>query len=89
MGFEEGGDPATGDVAVQVGDDRPERLPSLGFNRSPRSSTFCPKLWIQVLGGDRLSEQGFVGVFELDDRVFYDQSQGVELLGDFVVAAAG
>jgi hypothetical protein len=39
----------------------------------------------QVLGGDRLPEQGFVGVFELDDRVFYDQGQGVELLGDFVL----
>ena len=89
MGFEEGGVQATGDVAAQVGNDRPERLPSLGFNRSPRSSTFCPKLWIQDLGGDRLSEQGFVGVFELDDWVFYHQGQGVELPGDFVVAAAG
>jgi hypothetical protein len=35
------------------------------------------------------SEQGFVRVFELDDRVFYDQGQGVELLGDFVLAAKG
>jgi len=39
------------------------------------------------LGGDRLPEQGFVRVFELDDRVFYHQGQGVELLGDFVLAA--
>ncbi len=43
----------------------------------------------QVLGSDRRSEQGFVGVFELDDRVFYDQGQGVELLGDFVLATEG
>jgi len=41
------------------------------------------------LGGDRLAEQGFVGVFELDDRLFYDQGQEVELLGDFVLAAEG
>jgi hypothetical protein len=35
------------------------------------------------------SEQGFVGVFKLDDRVFYHQGQGVELLGDFVLTAKG
>jgi hypothetical protein len=34
------------------------------------------------LGGDRLPEQGFVRVFELDDRVFYHQGQGVEWLND-------
>jgi hypothetical protein len=33
------------------------------------------------------SEQGFVRVFELDDRVFYHQGQGVKLLGDFVLTA--
>jgi hypothetical protein len=37
VGFEEGDDQAKGDVAPQVGDDRPERLPSLSFSRSPRS----------------------------------------------------
>ena len=36
-----------------------------------------------------MPEQGFVGVFELDDRVFYHQGQGVELLGDFVLTAKG
>ncbi len=41
------------------------------------------------MGGDRLPEQGFVRVFELDDRVFYHQGQGVELPGDFVLAAKG
>jgi hypothetical protein len=41
------------------------------------------------LGGDRLPEQGFVRVFELDDRVFYHQGQGVELLGDFVLTTEG
>jgi hypothetical protein len=35
------------------------------------------------------SEQGFVGVFELDDRVFYHQGQGGELLGEFVLTAKG
>jgi hypothetical protein len=38
------------------------------------------------LAGDRLPEQGFVRVFELDDRVFYHQGQGVELLGDLDIA---
>jgi hypothetical protein len=33
------------------------------------------------LGGDRLPEQGFVGVFELDDRVFYHQGQGGDVEG--------
>ena len=41
------------------------------------------------MGSDRLPEQGFVRVFELDDRVFYHQGQGVELLGDFVLTAKG
>ncbi len=44
VGFEEGDDQAKGDVAAQVGDDRPERLSSLGFSRSPCSSAFWPKL---------------------------------------------
>ena len=68
----------------------PADLPQVGFEEGDDQAKGDVAAQVgdggfQVLGGDRLSEQGFVGVFELDDRVFYDQGQGVELLGDFVL----
>ncbi|MBU6230963.1 MAG: hypothetical protein KGQ93_14970 [Cyanobacteria bacterium REEB459] len=43
----------------------------------------------EILAGDRLSEQGFVGVFELHYGGFHHQGEGVELLGDFVLTTEG
>ena len=48
-----------------------------------------PPPWTWRNGWVADSEQGFVRVFELDDRVFYHQGQGVELLGDFVLTTEG
>ena len=39
--------------------------------------------------GDRLSEQGFVGVFELHHGGFHHQGEGVEWLGDVVLTTEG
>jgi len=72
----------------------PADLPQVGFEEGDDQAKGDVAAQVgdggfQVLGGDRLPEQGFVGVFELDDRVFYHQGQGVELLGDFVLTAKG
>ena len=72
----------------------PADLPQVGFEEGDDQAKEDVAAQVgdggfQVLGGDRLPEQGFVRVFELDDRVFYHQGQGVELLGDFVLTAKG
>ncbi len=72
----------------------PADLPQVGFEEGDDQAKGDVAAQVgddgfQVLGGDRLSEQGFVRVFELDDRVFYGQGQGVELLSDFVLTAKG
>jgi hypothetical protein len=52
VGCEEGDDQAKGDVAAQVGDDRPERLPSLGFSHHPAhqrsGQSYRFRFWVAI-----------------------------------------
>jgi len=64
----------------------PADLPQVGFEEGDDQAKGDVAAQVgdggfQVLGGDRRSEQGFVGVFELDDRVFYHQGQGGDVEG--------